>query len=683
MLAAGFAWNGFSQNLLPTYPNYERYARLRSEIFGSISPASINPIWAPDSSGFAFSKNGEWQRFDIRTKEITTLSAPPESNGGSGSNRVPRRRQPDRGRQFDTTYTEDGKMKAFHRNRNVFIANADGSNEIQVTQEGDATKRIKFGIASWVYGEELGVREALWFSPDGRKLAFYKFDESKVPDYFLTLSQQAIQDSLDVEAYPKAGSPNPEVGLFVYDLQTKRTVEMDVRDGKPFENDVVGHYVYSVRWPPNGKELYFNRTNRKQNIMEWVAANPETGKCRVIIREEWPASWTENSPEIRWLNDDRFIWSSERSGFNNFYLYNTQGKLLSTITKNAFDSGPIVRVDEKTKTMYYMGRDGDTPYKMQLHRVSLDGTNDKRLTDPKFNHRVNLAPDGSCFVDTYETHDIPPAVRVVNSNGNVIKELASTDESKFKEMGLQKAELFTFTAADGKTICYGMLKKPSNFDPNKKYPLLISVYAGPESGMVDERFEMPDPITELGFCTAYFDGRGTSGRGKAFKDAIYGKLGVVEIDDQAAGAAYLAQRPYIDASKIGIHGTSYGGYASVMCLLRHPEGFSAACAASSVTDWRNYDSIYTERYMGLPQQNKEGYDAGSAMTYADALKGRLMLYYGTADNNVHPSNTLQLIAAFRGRKNFELQVGVDQGHSGINGDRMLEFFIQSLILDKR
>jgi dipeptidyl-peptidase-4 len=230
---------------------------------------------------------------------------------------------------------------------------------------------------------------------------------------------------------------------------------------------------------------------------------------------------------------------------------------------------------------------------------------------------------------------------------------------------------------------YGLLHFPSNFDPAKKYPLLVSVYAGPATNGARETFATPNPLTEYGFLVATLDSRSAAGRGKRFLDAIYLKLGVTEIDDQAAGVKALGERPYVDKNRVGIYGGSYGGYASILCLLRHPDVFQAACASSPVTDYRHYDTIYTERYLWLPQENKAGYDAGSALTYADKLKGRLMIYFGTADDNVHPSNSLQFIRALqRAGKSFEVQVGPDQGHSGISQPRMMEFFIENLVLRK-
>ncbi|MGH9850708.1 MAG: prolyl oligopeptidase family serine peptidase, partial [Blastocatellia bacterium] len=486
-----------------------------------------------------------------------------------------------------------------------------------------------------------------------------------------------------IEAYPKAGAPNPIAEVFIYDLDTKKMVQVDVRDGKPFENSVVGHYVYRVSWSADGSELLCHRTNRRQNIMEFSACNPETGKCRAIVREEWLPSWTDNSPAMQFLKDGkRFIWASERTGWRNFYLYDLSGKLGADLTNHQFEVANIVRVDEEAGMLYYLARSGDNHMKLQLHRVGLDGKGDRRLTDPAFNHAVDVAPDGKHFIDVAQTHNSPPITRLVDADGKIVEELLKSDTTKFDQLKLKRVELIKYKAADGVTDLHGLLHFPSNFDPNRKYPLLVSVYAGPATNGARETFTLPHLLTEYGFLVATLDSRSASGRGKRSLDAIYMKLGVVEMDDQAAGVKSLWSRPYVDRNRAGIFGTSYGGYASAMCLLRHPDVFQAASASSAVTSWYHYDTIYTERYMWIPQENKEGYEAGAAMNYADKLKGRLMIYYGTADNNVHPNNAMQLIQALLSKgKSFEVQVGPDAGHSGIRQERMVEFFIENLVLN--
>jgi dipeptidyl-peptidase-4 len=691
-----------AQDRLKTMPGYEQYQKMSKEIPNSVKQGALTVTWKDEGKAFEYQKDGKMYRFDIAAgkAEVTGVAAreePPAGRGfgGRGGGRGSRGGQGGRGgqrggeaavprgRQVASILSPDGKLKAFYRDRNLWLSDASGVIEMQITTDGSEQKRIKYGTASWVYGEELAQRSAMWWSPDGKKIAYYRFDESQVPDYFLQLNQTTVQDKMDIEAYPKAGAPNPIVDLYIYDLHTKKTVQMDVRDGKPFDNSVVGHYVYHISWSPDGKELLFYRTNRRQNVMEFAACNPETGKCRVILREEWLPSWVANSPPMQYLKDNkRFIWTSERNGWKNLYLYDLSGQLLATLTNHtSFEVANIVRVDEDAGLLWYLARDGDNPMKLQLHCVGLDGQGDRRLTEPAYNHTINLAPDGKHFIDIIQTHDTPPVTRLVDADGRVLAELAKSDTTKFDQLGLQRVELFTFKAADGETDLYGLLHRPSNFDPGKKYPLLVSVYAGPNTNAARETFTLPNALTEYGFLVASFDSRSAGGRGKRFLDAIYQKLGVTEIDDQAAGVKSLWDRPYVDKNRVGIFGTSYGGYASVLCLLRYPEVFQAACASSPVTDYRHYDSIYTERYMWLPQENKAGYDAGSAMTYVDKLKGRLMLYYGTADNNVHPSNTLQLVRALqRAGKSFEVQVGPDQGHSAISQPRMMEFFIENLVL---
>ncbi len=696
-----------AQDRLKSMPGYDQYQKLSKEVTGAVKTGALSATWTGPLT-FEYTRDNKRFRFDVAKKATTEVGPAPEQ-AGTGMRGTGARGQggaPERGRQVDTAASPDGKLKAFYRNRNLWLSDAAGTTEVAITTDGNDKDRVKSGTASWVYGEELGQTTAMWWSPDGTKLAYYRFDEKQVDDYYLQLDQTKLYSRIDTEAYPKAGRPNPVVDLFVYDPVARKSVRVDVRDGKPFDNAVVGHYVYKVAWSPDGTELLFNRTNRRQNILEMVAAHPSTGACRVIIHEEWPTGWVENSPGLTFLKDGRrFIWESERNGWKNFYLYDLSGKLINPITAHAsFEAGALVKVDEDAKVVFYTARDGDNHLKMQLHRVGLDGRGDVRLTDPNFNHSVGtcmpraagarggtgggggscgISPDNKYFVDVYQTHDAPPATRLVDGAGKIVAELAASDLTKFNQLGLKKAELFTYKAADGKTTLYGTIRFPSNFDPTRRYPALASVYGGPASAATTESFVQPNPLAEYGFLVLSLDSRAAPGMGKRTLDSIYLKLGQVEIDDMAEGVKALWNRPYFDRERVGIYGTSYGGYSSLMCVLRHPEVFRAGAASSSPTAWYHYDTIYTERYMWIPEENKEGYEAGSAMTYADKLNGRLLIYYGTADNNVHPTNSMQLIAALRrAGKSFEVQVGPDAGHSGVSSERMMEFFIENLVLGK-
>lgn len=669
-----------AQDRLKEMPGYAQYTEMASKLGQAMVSGNISPQWAEDGRSFEFSRGGKRWRYDLAARQAVVLEGPDANDrGGFG------RRRPGgvaRGRQATEAWTPDSAMKAVYRDRNLFVSKGDGSGEKQLTTDGSESARIKYGTASWVYGEELNQTTAMWWNPDGTKLAFYRFDENPVKDYVLQMDQTKVQGSSMVEAYPKAGTDNPVVDLYVYDVATGKITTIDVRQGRPFTDDVIGHYVYRITWSPDGSELLMNRTNRRQNIMEFTACNPGTGACRVIVREEWPASWTENSPSITWLDDGkRFIWESERTGFSNYYLYDISGKLLATLTNHPFEVGGIVKVDEKARQLWYYARSGDNYMKMQLHRVGLDGKGDRRLTDPAFNHTVTLSPDRKFITDVAQTHNTPPTTRLLDANGKLLGTIAESDMSTFDSLGLKRVELFTFMAADGVTPLHGLLHKPHNFDPAKRYPVLFSVYAGPATNGARETFASPNPLTEYGFLVVTLDARSAAGKGKRALDAIYQKLGQVEVDDLAAASRYLAQRPYVDGDRVGIFGTSYGGYTSALALLRHPDAFAAASASSAVTSWDHYDTIYTERYMYTPQANAEGYKTGSAMEYAKNLKGRLMIYYGTADDNVHPNNSMQLIKALQAAgKSFEVQVGPDAGHSGINGQRMMEFFIEALVL---
>ena len=694
-----------AQDRLRTLPGYEQYQRMAAQIGGAVRPGELSVTWSHDSRSFEYQRDGKRFRFDVDARRAQAIgearSEPPRTGRGRSG-----RGTPERGRQFTSAESPDGKLRAVHdeRTRNVHLVDVASGAETPITTDGSREKRVKYGTASWVYGEELGQRTAMWWSPGGTRLAFYRFDESPVSDYHLQLDQTKLQSTVDTEAYPKAGTSNPIVDLLIYDLDSRKTTRVDVRSGQSFDNAAVGHYVYRVQWTADGRELLFHRMNRRQNVLELAAADPRTGAVRVVVREEWPTGWVENNPAMVFLKDGRrFIWESERNGWSNLYLYDVAGTLIAPLTAHtSFEVASLVKVDEPNNAVFYTARDGDNHLKLQLHRVGLDGKGDVRLTDPRYHHAIGgcvsgavpfgsgrggapcgIAPDSRHFIDVYQTHDTPPATRLVNGSGGVVADLAQSDMTKFEELGLRKTEMFSYKAADGRTTLYGLIQFPSTFDPSQRYPVLIPVYGGPgsSSNTPRETFVTPSALAEYGFLIVNLDSRSAPGRGKRTLDEIYLKLGQVEVDDIAEGVKALGGRPYVDRSRIGIYGTSYGGYAALMSLLRHPELYAAASASSPVTSWHHYDTVYTERYMWTPQENKAGYDAGNAMGYVRNLRGRLMLYYGTADNNVHPSNSMQLIAALQGAgKSYDLQVGPDRGHSSLNPDRMMEFFIEHLIV---
>jgi len=673
---------GFSQDKLKKMPGYDRYQEMAPKIRRSVTMAPSRVNWSEDSKTFDYFFDGKSYTYTVAKKKAEEATA--STNGASTNRRFRRGGGVARGRQAASAEAPNKKFKAYTKDRNMYLTDLSSNKTIAITADANDENQVKYGIATWVYGEELSQNTAMWWSPDSKKIAFYRFEEKEALKYYVIYNQTKIQDSVEIEAYPKVGAKNLPVDLLVYDVETKKITPLDTRDGKPFQDGEMGTYLYDISWSPDGTELLYHSTNRKQNTMDFRAANPETGKSRTIVREQWLPSWTENSPAISWLADGkRFIWASERNGFNNYYLYNIDGTLINPITQHQFEVANIVKVDEKSNMLYYMARSGDNHMKMQLHKVKLNGKGDKRLTDPSMNHSVTLSPNNAYFVDAAQTHDQPITTSLVSTKGKKIATVAESDMSMFNSLGFKKVEVFTFTSADGVTELHGMIHFPSNFDPSKKYPAILSNYGGPATNAFSENFTYPNALTEYGFLILSIDGRNVRGRGKKLLDQLYGNLGIVEMDDFAEGVKSLYDRPYFDKYNVGAVGTSYGGTTAATSLLRFPKVYHAAVANSAVTDWRNYDNVYTERFMNTLEDNKAGYDAGSLMNYADQLEGELMIFYGTNDNNVHPANSLQLIQALqRAGKSFEVQVGPDQGHTAMNRDRMMEFFIEHLVIDK-
>jgi dipeptidyl-peptidase-4 len=646
-------------------PGQERYDRVASAMQQLVTGGRVSNVrWSDDGASVTFNRGRERFTFDLTTKTM----APADTNGGEGDDgpRAGGRRggrggsgggggggaMPARGRQRDREASPDGQWVAVCADWNVVVepsperADAGGPDAskpapIKVTTNGN--RKFRYGTASWVYGEELDQRDAMWWSPDSSKLAFYEFDEQKVPDHFITAGLTDLHTKVLTEGYPKPGEPNPIANLCVYDLASETTKRVQA------PSDEGEWYTYAVRWSPDGNSLLFNRTNRHQNVLHVMAADPSTGQARVVVTEK-QETWQGNRPLMRFLEDgQRFIWETEANGWKNYQLRHLDGRLLATLTDNEYPVLAIEKVDEPAGVVYYTAFSDQTrPLNAHLHSARLDGTGHRQLTSEPLNHTtVDVSPDGKWFIATAEASDTPPTSAIYSIDGTRIATLAESDRTRFDEMQMQMPELFTFKADDGTTDLYGVLFKPSDFDEQKKYPLLIDVYGGPESQAVRNRFVAANPACEYGFIIAKIDNRGTVNRGKAFESTTYLQLGEKDMKDQADAVRFLAKRPYIDASRVGIYGHSYGGYMAALGILKHPDVFHVAVAGAPVTDWKNYDTIYTERYMRTPQENAEGYAIGSCLTYAKNLKGNLLLVQGMVDDNVHPNNTFQLVEALQ------------------------------------
>ncbi|MGD1009029.1 MAG: DPP IV N-terminal domain-containing protein [Candidatus Aminicenantales bacterium] len=579
-----------------------------------------------------------------------------------------------RGRGYGDVLSPDLRYRAFNRSYNLYIKDMDG-NETALTADG--TEDLRDGFPDWVYPEELNQYQAFWWSPDSKKIAFMQFDESPVAKYPI-VHDVAPMPRTEFQGYPVPGANNPIVRLFIVDVATKKIVRLETGD----DLDV---YLYRGQWTNDGREFTYHRLNRLQNRVEVFAADPATGKTRLVLKDEDPC-YIDEQTDLDFLKDNqRFLWTSERSGWREIYLYGLDGKLLKQLTSARLPVQSILDIDEAGGWVYFTGAENNGT-ESHLYKVKLDGTGFTKMTKEPGMHMVSLAPGFSYYTDTFSNFDQPMKSTLCQADGKAVKVIGQAVAGKeFQALKLIKPEHFLFKSADGKYDLDGLVYFPAHFNPKEKYPVLLSVYGGPGSKGVSNTYKMTDgsqALAQLGFLVAVCDYRGVSGRGKNFQNLHYLKLGQVELEDHIAFVKALGQRPYADTGRVGITGHSYGGYFTCLCLLKAPDVFHVGVAGAPVTDWRNYDSIYTERYMRRPQDNPEGYEKGSCLTYAKNLKGKLFIHHGAVDDNVHPTNTIQLVQALlKENKTFDLMIYPEQQH-GIGFQRYpesrVEYFIEHL-----
>ncbi len=639
---------------LPGYEKYREVSSLRTELSGGGRVEQIR--WSEDGQSVQYTDAGKRKTVDLKSFVISDEAkpetvAPIEPAEGRRGQRRAGQSPVGRAQQRALATSPDGKWKALYKDFNVTLeSTTPDAEKIAVTKEG--VDRLRFGTGCWVYGEELNQSDAMWWSPDSTKLAYYEVDEREMFDYHLTLDNTSNYTKLQSVRYPKAGDPNPKVSLWIYDLPTKSARKIAI-DGDATQ------YLYSIRFSPEGNELLLNRTNRRQDVLHLLAVDTSTLHVRTVLTER-QTTWQENSPAIQFLDDkQRFIWTTESNGWKHFQLRHIDGRLLNPLSQvGQYPCNSVIRVDEKAGYVYFSAYSDVIPYNAQLHRVKLDGSNPTRLTSSPLNHTsFDISPDNQFVIASREQLDTPPSTVLYDADGKEVAVLALGNREGAEKAKLSPPELFSFLSDDGKTTIYGTLHKPSSFDPSRKYPLLVDVYGGPESIGLSNRYAAANPICELGYLVVKIGNRGTVGRGKSFESATYLKLGGPDLDDQAAGVKSLRQRPYVDGNRVGIYGHSYGGYMSALALLRYPDVFHVAVSGAPVTDFRNYDSIYTERYMQTPAENSEGYDAGSCNKIASNLKGKLLLVHGLIDDNVHPANTWQLAKALNDAdKRFQMMI---------------------------
>jgi dipeptidyl-peptidase-4 len=568
------------------------------------------------------------------------------------------------GKQQSAALSPDGRKVAFVRDNDLFYVTLDDMRETRVTSDGRLNEIIN-GIPDWVYEEEFAFSRAFEWSPTSDRIAFLRFDESRVRPFSMNRFAGQLYPSVYTYKYPKAGEENSTVTVHTYRLSDGRTHSVDIGAQED-------RYIPRILWTPGG-QLAVYRLNRLQNHFEVLLAD-KTGRSRVIYDERNPRYVEQVDPAtITFLSDgDRFIVRSERDGFFHLYLYSVERGLLNPITRGEWEVTRLLGVDEAIDRIYYLSCEG-SPLRRNLFRIRLDGDAKERLTRGEGTHNVLFNNNFSQYIDYFSNAETPLKVTLYDANGREIRVLEENAElrERLREMQVPRKEFFTFTTSQGITL-NGWMLRPPGFSEHTRYPVLMTQYSGPGSQQVADRWSMDweDALVQQGYIVACVDGRGTGFRGEEFKKCTYRELGRRETEDQIEAARYLGGLPYVDASRIAIYGWSYGGFMALNAILKGPEVFKAAIAVAPVTHWRYYDTIYTERYNGLPQDNTEGYDAYSPIPFADRLQGKLLIAHGTGDDNVHVQNTYEMVDRLTGEnKAFEMYIYPDRNHSMAPGAR--------------
>ncbi len=576
----------------------------------------------------------------------------------------------DKGKQQLATFSPDGRKVAFVRENNIFIVDTESAEERQITFDGEKNKIIN-GATDWVYEEEFSFPKAFFWSPDSRSIAYYRFDESDVKEFFFPRYGELYPEEVRYK-YPKAGEDNSRVSIHVYHLDQKKTIPMDIGE----EVDI---YIPRVSWTQDPTALSIQRLNRLQNHLELLIADARTGKTKVVYEESnrWYVDITD---DLTFLSDRKhFVISSEKSGYNHLYKISLEDGSERALTSGTWDVSALLGVDEKRGLVYYLSTE-TSPLERMLFSVSLKNGKKTMISQQSGTHKVEFGADFTYFVNSFSDANTPTVVTVHNHKGKVIREIRNNNHliEKANALGFSTQEFFRFsspeiTLPDGEEVeLNGYMIKPWNFDPEKKYPVLMFVYGGPGSQLVRNAYNYRNAwfqyLASMGYLIACVDNRGTGGRGETFKKMTYLELGKYETIDQIAAALYLGKLPYVDAERIGIYGWSYGGFMSTLCLTKGADVFKAGIAVAPVSSWRYYDNIYTERFMRTPQENPSGYDDNSPIFHVDKLKGAYLLIHGTADDNVHYQNTVDLVSALvKANKPFDVMFYPNSNHGIYTG----------------
>ncbi len=563
----------------------------------------------------------------------------------------------------NATISPDGNMVGFCYENNLYLHDLSNGEETQISFDGKWNQLI-YGSTDWVYEEELSFAKAFAFSPDGKHLAYYRFDEGHVKQFTMPFYGSLYPDLYEFK-YPKAGEQNSFVTIHSYDLTSKKHTQMDIGA----ETD---QYIARIKWVGD-ETLGIMRLNRLQNQCDVLFANALSGESEAILTEKAEAYVEVSSDKWHFLQDSEdFLWVSEQDGYNHVYRYNRQGERVAQLTSGEFDVTDIVGVDEANEKLYFLSSE-TSPLERQLYVVGLNGKKKKQLTEEAGMHSVSASSAFNYFTDSYSSTTEPGITRLLDAKGKTVKVLEENKKLKAKldKLDIAPPEFFDFATEDGTTL-NGWMIKPTDFDPNKEYPVLMFVYGGPGSQTVKNEFGnfnymWYQMLAQNGYLVVSVDNRGTGARGRDFRTATYPELGKYETQDQISAAKYLASQSYIDGDRIGIWGWSYGGYMTSLCMTKGGGLFKMGIAVAPVTSWRFYDTVYTERYLKTPQLNASGYDENSPLNFADQWQGKYLIVHGTGDDNVHYQNSMEMVTALvNANKQFDSFFYPNKNH-GIYG----------------
>jgi len=651
-------WAALMEGLAEQRPSFTKPKM--SDVNSSASHQTT-PVLSPDGMALVGGHAGDLCLFDLATGKTRFLT-------GDGS------------QEIYPAFSPDGSKVAFVKNGDLYWLDPTTSVSHRVTDRGDNQDLLN-GVADWVYEEELDVERSYWWSPDGSRLAFLQFDERPVGVAPIT-SDSMPYPGLERQRYPTAGTANPRVRLGVIGLGGGEPVWMDVGAGD--------FYLVRGGWTPAG-EVWVERLNRDQTVLDLMVADPATGMARTILTENDPA-WVNVTDDPHFLADGSFLWTSERDGWRHLYLYSADGALERRLTSGEWQIEALFGIDPNETHAFITGNRED-PRQRNLYRVDLATGAVSALGDSeRGTHHGTLSPDGRLIVDQWSTRDTPPRVDLMAADGRAVRRLWESGD-ELAGWDLLPVEAGAISADDGVEL-YSLLIRPRDFDPAKRFPVVLYVYGGPHSQLTQDRWggsihHTYRLLADMGIGVFLVDNRGTWGRGHAFETAIHRRLGELEVADQLAAARWLKAQPWVDPDRIAVYGGSYGGYMTLVLMLKTPGVFRAGIAYAPVTDWKLYDTIYTERYMDTPEDNPEGYEASAPLTYADNLQGALLLAHGAMDNNVHFQNTLQLIGKLAtADKSFELMVyprtrhGVRRSKFALHFHRLKVNFLKRYLLDE-